>query len=94
MINVNGLELETERKSMRKHPVTSVNWISTKDELPPIYDKVLFHCIKDKEQQLIYMGYFCPDGWNIYLPYAPVRLTNDSDLIEVTHWAVLPHFPI
>jgi hypothetical protein len=73
-----------------------MEWISVKERLPGMLQKVLFHWVMlDSVGQPVIMnvsmGYLCKDGWNIYLPYHSYGLR--ADVCPVTHWRELPDFP-
>jgi hypothetical protein len=68
-----------------------LKWISTDDELPEIYHKVLFHWIDVGENNGIAVGCRVTSGWNIYNPFDSFHLYKE--LYKVTYWAELPEFP-
>lgn len=70
-----------------------MNWIDVNEGLPEYYLKVLFLFEEKCGRQVIYMGYHCKEGWDIYLPYRSFGLNESLDIGKVTHWMTLPEYP-
>lgn len=68
-----------------------MQWISVEEKMPKPLEKVLFYCVLENYLKNVYMGYWCDEGWDIYLPYHSFKLS--PHVTKVTHWMELPDYP-
>ena len=66
-------------------------WISIDKRLPKEQQRVLFNWTNNGLLQNVSMGFMCPSGWNIHLPFVSHGL--GSSICPVTHWAEIPALP-
>lgn len=69
------------------------NWIKCSDRMPDDMMDVLFVIIRDNVQKEYAIGHHCAEGWNSCFIYNSMHLSNDENIIKVTHWMELPEFP-
>jgi hypothetical protein len=93
-INVNGLEIETERYTEESVPVEKNNreWISVNDKLPPDLHEVLYFATTNEgNTREIMTGHRENGFWKHCCMFYSSQTLNH--LVKVTHWMELPDYP-